>query len=165
MQTGQGREAVILPSPQQSHHNVMKAICAPSSGKISDRVAYISSFGQCFRALVCPANHRTEAQQIMRQIFGNLSQAWGIKLTQQQRDVWNLEAPNQWTHPKLGQRGKLWGALFWESINAVRGRVGLPPAWTPPPRYIFPLTVVRDPHITNDQNGLRLFLRLAAPPT
>jgi len=47
----------------------MKVLCEPSSGKIRDRVAYISPYGHCFRELVIPTNHRTEAQQFMREIF------------------------------------------------------------------------------------------------
>ena len=41
------------------------------------------------------------------------------------------------------------------------GCVGLPPLWEPPARVIFNLSVVRDLIITNDENGVRLFVEVS----
>jgi hypothetical protein len=143
----------------------MKVLCEPSSGKIRDRVAYISPYGQCFRALVIPANPHSPAQEFMRQLFGNLARSWGGRLTDPQRDLWNEEATTVWTHPKLGKAASMSGEQLYEAINSVRGRVGLQPALEPPPRYAFPLSVVRNLVAVNSGEGVRLFLRLAGEPT
>ena len=45
------------------------------------------------------------------------------------------------------------------------GLLNLPPLWEPPARVIFNLSVVRELVITNDENGVRLFVRVTAPPT
>ena len=45
------------------------------------------------------------------------------------------------------------------------GCVHLPPVWEPPARVVFNLSPVRELVITNDEDGVRLFLRLAAAPT
>ena len=37
--------------------------------------------------------------------------------------------------------------------------------WEPPARVVFGLSPVRELVITNDEGGVRLFLKLAAPPT
>ena len=97
----------------------MKVLSVPSSGRIGNQVAYVSPFGQCYRQLVCPTNHRTAAQQHMREVFGGYAQMWGRKLTEQQRERWNAEGAEVWSHPRLGQRGKLAGEQFFTGINSV----------------------------------------------
>ena len=69
------------------------------------------------------------------------------------------------SQPKCGQCGALTGEQLYTGINSVLGCVGLPPVWEPPARVIFGLSPVRELVITNDGDGVRLFLRLAAPPT
>jgi len=69
----------------------MKVLSVPSSGRIGHQVAYVSPFGQCFRQLVCPTNHRTPAQQRMREVFSGYAQMWSRKPTEQQRQQWNAE--------------------------------------------------------------------------
>ena len=105
------------------------------------------------------------AQQRMREVFGRNSQTWGRGLSQEQRDRWNLAGPQVMSHPRCGQRGPLTGEQFFEGINSVLGCVGLPPLWEPPARVVFGLSPVRELVITNDEGGVRLFLKLAAPPT
>ena len=128
-------------------------------------VAYVSPFGQCYRQLVCPANHRTPAQQHMRAIFGGYAQMWSRKLTEAQRTRWNAEGAEVWSHPRLGQRGKRTGEQFFTGINSVLACCNLPPVWMPPSRVVFQLSVVRELVVTHDEGGVRLFLRLAGAPT
>jgi len=101
----------------------------------------------------------------MRGVFGSYAQMWGGKLSQEQRDRWNEEGPKVWSHPRCGTRGKQTGEQFFTGINSVLGCVGLPPLWVPPARVVFNLSVVRELVISNEEGGVRLFLRLAAPPT
>ena len=143
----------------------MKILFHPASGRWGNQVAFQSRFGQALRNYVVPRNGRTAAQQHMRRVFGSNPQMWGGKLSQAQRDLWNVEGPKVWSHPRCGTRGKLTGEQFFTGINSVLGCVGLPALWVPPTRVVFNLSVVRELVATNDERGVHLFLRLAAPPT
>ncbi len=59
----------------------------------------------------------------------------------------------------------LTGEQLFTGINSVLGCVNLPPIMEPPVRVVFNLSPVREQVITNDEGGVRLFLRLAAAPT
>jgi hypothetical protein len=143
----------------------MKILFHPASGRWGNQVAFQSRFGQALRNYVVPRNRRTAAQQHMRRVFGSNPQMWGGKLSQAQRDLWNVEGPKVWSHPRCGTRGKLTGEQFFTGINSVLGCVGLPALWVPPTRVVFNLSVVRELVATNDERGVHLFLRLAAAPT
>ena len=143
----------------------MKILFHPASGRWGNMVAFQSRYGQALRSYVVPRNARTNAQQHMRQVFGSNPQMWGRKLSQAQRDLWNVEGPKVWSHPRCGTRGKLTGEQFFTGINSVLGCVGLPALTEPPARVIFQLSPVRGLVATNDESGVRLFIKLAAPPT
>ena len=143
----------------------MKILVPPSSGKIGDRVAFKSRYGMAMRIHGPQRNPRTFPQQRMRRVFGGHSQGWGRRLSQEQRDRWNVAGPQVMSHPRCGQFGPLTGEQHYTGINSVLGCVGLPPLWEPPARVVFGLSPVRELVITNDEGGARLFLRLAAPPT
>ena len=104
----------------------MKVLTIPRSGKIRDRVAYSSRFGECERALVQPRNISSPARDFMHAVFGCYSQAWGRRLTQDQRDRWNYAGPKVMSHSRLG-KGPLSGAQHFEAVNCIRARVGLDP--------------------------------------
>ena len=70
------------PGRYKKGHPPMKVIDTPRTGKIGNRVAYVSPFGQCFRALVPVKNPRTAAQIRARVAFGSSSSGWGLKLTE-----------------------------------------------------------------------------------
>ena len=53
----------------------MKVIDTPRTNKIGNVVAYISPFGQCYRAYCIPRNPKSLAQTRMRAIFGSSSMA------------------------------------------------------------------------------------------
>jgi hypothetical protein len=99
----------------------------------------------------------------MRGLFGNLSQAWGPRLNQAQRDRWNLAGPRVMSHPRLSQRGPLSGQQFWQAINSVRGRVGLPPVLEPPAPVVFDPTPIGRLVATNGEGGVRLLLSVTGP--
>ena len=143
----------------------MKILFHPASGRWGTQVAFRSRFGQATRAYCVPRNGRTTAQQHMRGIFGHNSQTWGPGLSQEQRDRWNVAGPQVMSHPRCGQRGPLTGEQFYASINSVLGCVGLPALTEPPVRVLFALSPVRGLVVTNDERGVRLFVRVAAAPT
>ena len=143
----------------------MKVLTIPSSGKLGQAVFFRSNFGNCARQYVVPANSKTPAQMRMRGILGRNSQAWGPRLSQPQRDRWNLAASQVMSHPRCAQNGPLTGEQFFTGMNSVLGCVGLPLLWEPPARVIFQLSPVRGLVASNDENGVRLFLELASAPT
>ena len=57
----------------------MKVIDTPRTNKIGNMVAYVSPFGQCYRAYVVPRDPKTDLQMRMRSIFGSSSGGWGLK--------------------------------------------------------------------------------------
>jgi hypothetical protein len=139
----------------------MKIIDVPKSGKLERVVAFQSRFGLCLRELVIPRNTITEARQHMRGVFGSNSQMWSRRLSQEQRDRWNLAGPRVMSHPQLAQSGPLTGQLLWQSINSVRGRVGLAPVFEPPAPAAFSRSVVGPLGIENGQEGVRMWLEVA----
>ena len=66
----------------------MKVLSEPSTGKIGNRVAFISRYGQCQRELATPKNTWSPARELMRGSFARLARAWGGLLTAAQRDAW-----------------------------------------------------------------------------
>ncbi|MGD0260723.1 MAG: hypothetical protein ABSD29_12980, partial [Verrucomicrobiota bacterium] len=59
------------------------------------RIWYHAPVGRCAlyaRAYVIPRNPRTPPQVRMRHLFGALAKDWFARLTQPQRDAWNLYA-------------------------------------------------------------------------
>jgi hypothetical protein len=143
----------------------MKILFHPASGRWGNQVAFRSRFGQALRNYLVPKNGRTAAQQHMRGVFGRNPQTWGRRLSQEQRDRWNVAGPQVMSHPRCGQHGPLTGEQFFTGINSVLGCVGLPPLWEPPARVVFELSPIRGLVVTNDERGVHLFLKLAAPPT
>ena len=113
----------------------MKILSEPSSGKISNRVAFISRYGQCQRALVIPKNTWSPARDHMRGSFGRLSRAWSGLLTEAQRDAWCVAGPKVQSTKRLGKSGPLTGQQFFQGINSARSCIGLDMLLTPPPLW------------------------------
>ena len=133
----------------------------PRAANSARVVAFQSRFGLCLRELVIPRNTITEARQHMRGVFGSNSQMWSRRLSQEQRDRWNLAGPRVMSHPRLAQSGPLTGQLLWQSINSVRGRVGLAPVFEPPAPAAFSQSVVGPLRIEHGQEGVRMWLEVA----
>jgi hypothetical protein len=142
----------------------MKILYPPASGRRGNDVFYPSRFGMASHTYCVPRNVRSAPQQRMRAAFGSFAQMWGGKLTPAQRDHWNAEGANVWSHPRCGTQGKLSGENFFTGINSTLACCHLPPVWEPPARILFQLSPVRGLVVTNDEDGVRLFLRLAAAP-
>jgi hypothetical protein len=86
-------------------------------------------------------------------------------LSREQRDRWTLAGSQVMSQRRCGQCGPLTGEQHYVGINSVLGCVGLPPVWEPPARVVFGLSPVRELVITNGEEGVRMYVRLAAAPT
>ena len=90
---------------------------------------------------------------------------WGGRLSQEQRDRWNVAGPQVMSHPRLSQCGPLTGQQHFEQVNCILGCVGLPPVWEPPARVVFGLSPVGQLVITNGEGGVRLWLMVKGDVT
>ena len=81
-----GLRAGVAPGHDEKETHPMKVIDTPRTNKIGNMVAYISPYGQCYRAYCVPRNPRTSAQLRQRNIFGSSSRRWGRTLTELQRE-------------------------------------------------------------------------------
>jgi hypothetical protein len=142
----------------------MKVLDIPSSGKRGIVVAYQSRYGLCHRALVVPANTQTPAREHMRRAFGDFARAWSRVLTQAQRDRWDEAGPKVNSATRLGS-GPLTGQQHFQGINSARACIGLPPLWEPPAPVVFDRNPVGQLIITNDERGVRLWLKVDASVT
>ena len=79
----------------------MKVIDTPRTNKIGNMVAYISPFGQCYRAYCIPRHPNSPAQRRMKAIFGSSSRGWGLNLTELQREHWGATAQQVPSYPSL----------------------------------------------------------------
>jgi hypothetical protein len=137
----------------------MKVIDTPRTGKISNLVAYVSPFGQCFRSLCIPHDPKTQAQRHARDIFGLSSRDWGLKLSDLQRQRWVAAALKAPSHPSLGQFSHLSGQQFCVQINSTLRCVGKAPLHEPPAPVTFGPNPVDGLAIATDEGGgIRLLL-------
>jgi hypothetical protein len=143
----------------------MKVLSEPSSGKRGTIVAFISPFGQCQRILVTPKNTWSPARDHMRGSFGRLARAWSGLLTEAQREAWCEAGPKVESAKRLGLSGPLTGQQFFQGINSARFCIGLDMLYLPPDPVVFGPSPVGQLVITNDENGVRLFLQISGPVT
>jgi hypothetical protein len=141
----------------------MKILSEPSSGKIGNRVAFISRYGQCQREYLIPKNTWSPARDHMRGTFGRLSRAWSQLLTDAQRDAWCEAASQVQSAKRLGKSGPLTGQQHFQGINSARACLGLDMLLTPPAPVVFGPNPVGQLIITNGQSGVRLLLNVTAP--
>ena len=69
------------------------------------------------------------------------------------------------SHPRLAQQGPLSGQQFWQAINSVRGRVGLPPTLEPPAPVVFGPSGIGRLVASNGENGVRLLITVTGEVT
>ena len=131
----------------------MKVRDTPRTNKLANAVAYVGATGQCFRTYCIPRNPNTPAQRHIRDIFRFVSQGWGIKLTDAQRQKWIQAALTVPSHPSLDQYGHLSGQQFCVKINTTLGCVGQSAVVDPPDPVVFSPNPVGDLTIDYDQNG------------
>ena len=143
----------------------MKVIDTPRTGKIANQVAYQSPYGLCYRELVIPRDPKTPAQSRIRAILGSSSSAWGLQLTEDQRERWITSALSVPSYPSLRQYSHLSGQQFWVKINTTLRCIGKAPLNEPPAPVVFPPSPVRDLSILTGPDGaVRLLLSLGPPP-
>jgi hypothetical protein len=142
----------------------MKILSEPSSGKIGNRVAFISPYGQCQRELVTPKNTWSPARDHMRGSFGRLSRAWSQLLTDEQRDAWCEAGSKVQSAKRLGNSGPLTGQQHFQGINSARACLGLDMLLTPPAPVVFGPNPVGQLAISNGEGGVRLLLNVSRPP-
>jgi hypothetical protein len=136
----------------------MKVIDTPRTNKIGTAVAYISPFGQCYRAYCIPRNLNSPAQSRMRAIFGSSSRAWGLKFTELQRQHWVASAQQVPSHPSLAQYSHLSGQQLCVKINSTLRCVNQAPVDEPPDPVVFTPNPVGGLVALNDEGGVRLLL-------
>ena len=139
----------------------MKVIETPRTGKIGDKVAYISPFGQCYHGYCVPRDDRSEAKALMRGFFGYSSSLFGAKLTEVQRQHWCVAAETIPSHPSLGQYAHISGQQLCTKINSTLQLIGQEVTCEPPAPVIFTPNPVGDLTIVDDgQGGPRLLLSM-----
>jgi hypothetical protein len=137
----------------------MKAIDTPKTNKIGNMVAYVSPYGQCYRTYTVPRDPQSPAQASVRASFGWASRAWGLKLTDLQRERWTAVARQVSTRPWLGHYTHLGGQRLWVKINHTLHCVGKPPVDDPPDPVVFGPNPVNALAIVPDEGGsVRLLL-------
>ena len=137
----------------------MKVMDTPRTGKIGTAVFYPSPFGLCCRSLCIPHDPKSPAQIRARQIFGSSSRGWGLKLTESQRENWNLAAQTVPSCPSLDQYSNLSGQQLCVKINSTLRCVGQSPVTEPPAPVIFSPNCVGGLTIDYDEAGnVRLLL-------
>jgi hypothetical protein len=141
----------------------MKVIDTPRTGRIGTQVAYMSPFGLCYRTLTVPRNPNTEAQSRVRANFGASSSGWGLRLTEAQRQRWNLSAQSAPSHPSLGHHSHLSGQRLCTKINNTLRCVGKPPADEPPAPVVFTPNPIGELSVVYDEED-HLHLLLPAGP-
>src|ERR1035437_8889584 len=99
----------------------------------------------------------------MRESFGRLSRAWVGLLTEAQRIAWCEAGPKVQSSKRLGKSGPLTGQQHFQGINSARSRLGLDMLLMPPAPVTFSPNPVGQLVITNDDNGVRLFLPISGP--
>ena len=143
----------------------MKVIESPRTGKIGDKVAYISPYGQCYHAYVVPRDPKTEARSQVRSGFGSASQRWGHVLTEEQRLRWVAAAQTVPSHPSLGQYAHLSGHQLWVKIDNTLRLIGREAVYEPPAPVIFGSQPVSGLVTATDAEGaVRLLLNVNAAP-
>jgi hypothetical protein len=139
----------------------MKVIDTPRTNKIGNAVAYISHFGQCYRAYCIPRNTNSPAQRRMRGIFGSSSRGWGLNLTELQREHWDATAQQVPSHPSLEQYSHLSGQQLCVKINSTLRCVGQAPVDEPPALVVFTPNPAGALVAVNDEGGgVRLLLNV-----
>jgi hypothetical protein len=143
----------------------MKSSETPRSNKIGNMVAYLSPYGQCYHTYCIPRDPKSPAQQRLRAFFAWCARAWGLQLTEAQRQRWTaaaLEVPSQ---PSLAQYSHLTGQRFWVKINQTLSGIGKAPVYDPPDPVVFGTNPVSGLSIVSDDAGGARLLLEAGPLT
>lgn len=100
------------------------AFLADARGSVAGTVFSKNTYGAYTRTKVTPVNPSTTAQQLVRQFFAAISQAWrGI--TQAQRDLWNQSASNFTRNNVFGDQVALTGFNLYKRLNQNLQNIGV----------------------------------------
>lgn len=132
-----GLRASVAPGHDEKDTHGMKVIDTPRTNKIGTMVAYVSPYGQCYRAYCVPHDPRTDAQLRQRSTFGDSARRWSRSLTELQREHWDTAAQQTPSHPSLRQYANLSGQLLWVKIDSTLRFLGQPPVEEPPAPVVF----------------------------
>ncbi len=141
----------------------MKILDIPQSGKLGLIVSMPGRYGQVRRALVIPANPRTEAQETVREHFTKSAKNWRA-LTEAQRLAWHASAANVQSASRLGQSGPLTGSQHYLQVNAINAQFGAEPVDVPPKSAVFPELAPASLVITNNAGAIKLALSCPSSP-
>jgi len=137
-------------------------IDGPKSGRWGNWEYCLLGKTQYCRRHVKRKDPRTPAQERARDAFGSGSSAWRTKLTEEQRQAWNLAARGQSSKRRI-ESGPLDGEQVFVGRCAVLKQVGKEmPLW-PTPRPAFPANPVTGLSITYGSEGVRITLRVSGP--
>ena len=138
-------------------------IDGPKSGRWGKWEYYMRRGKQCCRRHGERKKSRTPAQGQARDAFGGPAQAWGKKLTQEQRDAWNGVAKQEWSKPRLAQKGPLHGEQVFTGRSSVLLKVGKELLLWPTPKPVFKPNPVAGLSIGNGSDGVRIRLGVSGP--
>jgi hypothetical protein len=164
--TGRKRSKIVDIAERSLRAGRLEGIIdAPKSGRWGDWEYYMRGKTQCCRRHVERKDPRTPAQRRVRIGLGGVAKAWGAKLTQEQRQAWELVAKQQSSKPRLAQAGRLEGEQLFVRHGTVLKKVGKElPLW-PAPRPAFVPNPVAALSITQGSEGVNITLRVSGPVT
>jgi hypothetical protein len=138
-------------------------IDAPKSGRWGKWKYGMRGKTQYCQRYVKPRYPGTAAQVQAQDAFGRPAQAWGKKLTQEQREAWNAVAKHVWSEPRLDQAGHLHGEQVFTGRSSVLLKVGKEMLLWPTPRPVFGPNPVVGLSGSNGRDGVRIKLRVSGP--
>jgi len=110
-----------------------------------------------------PRDPKTEAQRKARLDFGISSQSWSRRLTDPQREGWDVAAQTVPTHPSLNAYSAMSGQQLCVKINATRRCVGQEPTNDAPAPVVFSPNPAGNLTIGYDEAGnVQLLLAVGA---
>ena len=165
MKTGKQSKTLEIAEGSLREGRLEGIIDAPMSGRWGDWEYYLRGKTQCCRRHAKRKDPRTPPQRRVRLGLSGVAKAWGRKLTQEQRLAWELVAKQQFSKPRLGQRGRLDGEQVFVRHGAVLKQVGKEMLLWPAPRPAFPPNPVAALSITQGSDGVRITLRVCGPVT
>jgi hypothetical protein len=101
----------------------------------------------------------------MRSGVAYYSRAWGTKLTEEQRQRWNIAGGKVPTETRCGHAGFQTGEQHYVGINAARWCINLNGFAEPPEPIILPPNPVGGLSIIMGEKGVRLLLTVTGPVT
>jgi hypothetical protein len=141
----------------------MKILDIPQSGKRGLTVSQGGRNGQISRALVIPANPRTDAQLRVRSFLRDVASKWST-LTEAQRSAWSAEAKQHQSKARLGQSGPLTGFQLFAKINCSLLVIGQDEVMAPPVAPAFGPLPVTGLTVTNTGGVMALKLTTTSAP-